>query len=573
MEAGGARTTALARRVPSSGIGLFAVVLVGYLAGSWIAFWLADRTDLSAVFFPPAGVTVGALLTTRRQRWPYVLAAAVLGELTMDLRSGLGLAESIGFVAANGLEPLAGATLVRWAVRERLDLSVVRHLVGYVGGAAVGGPVLGAVLGSAAAVGFGDNSYLSTVWQWWLGDALGVLLVATVIVAWHIPARRRRHDGRWVWSASLAVVTAGATVGILSRTDMPLLFLALTGIVVSGALFGVRAAAATALVAAVAAGLWLPFETGTLFGALDPGTALVIVKLKFLVFETSGLLVGAELAERERLTVAAVEMQEEAVLQRATVERLQRLLLPPEYQTGRDFEAAGLYIAATSELGVGGDWYESTDLPDGRVFVAVGDIVGHGAVAAASMGRLRMLANLCAVEAADAADLLRRLESRAGWMVDVFASTAWFGLFDPSTRLLSFASAGHPPAYVVVGSDVGLGLMGEALGGGAALGQVGTGRVVRRLVCSPNVPLLVRPEGPKLAAEALLPAGATLVMYTDGLIERRGETLDDGMARLELALSGLGEGPVRPERVWAAVRDRVASPSDDDTIVLTVTFP
>lgn len=551
MVAGGARTTALAQRVLSSGIGLFAVVLIGYLAGSWIAFWLADRTGLSAVFFPPAGLTAGALLTTRRQRWPYVLAAAVCGELTMDLRSGLGLAESIGFVAANGLEPLVGASLVRWAVAEQLDLSRVRHLVGYVGGAVAGGPTVGALLGSAAAVGFGDNSYLRTVWQWWLGDALGVLLVATVVVAWRTPTRRRRHDGQWAWSALLAAATAGAAVGVLSGTDMPLLFLALTGIVVSGALFGVRAAAATALAAAVGAGLWLPFEKGALFGGLDPGTALVIVKLKFLVFESSGLLVGAELAERERLTAAAGEMEQEAVLQRATVERLQRLLLPPENQTGKAFEAAGLYIAATTELGVGGDWYESTDLPDGRVFVAVGDIVGHGQAAASSMGRLRMLASVCAVEAVDAADLLRRLELQAGWMVDAFASTAWFGLFDPATRLLSFASAGHPPAYLV---------------------DAGQERV-QRLECSPNLPLLVRPDSPKLATEALVPAGATLVMYTDGLIERRGETLDDGMARLESALAGLGDGPVRPDEVWAAVQDRVASPSDDDTIVLTVTFP
>lgn len=561
----------MARRLLANGLGLFAVVLVGYLAGSWIAFWLADRTGLSAVFFPPAGITLGTLLTVRRQRWPLVLAAAVVGELTMDLRSGLGLAESIGFVAANGLEPLAGAALVRWAVPEPLDLSVVRHLVAYVGGAVVGGPALGAVLGAAAAVGFGDNSYLSTVWQWWLGDALGVLLVATIIVAWRIPAQRRRHDGRWAWSAGLALATAGATAGILARTDMPLLFLALSGIVVSGALFGVRTAATTAMAAAVAAGLWLPFEHGALFGGLDPGTALVIVKLKFLVFETSGLLVGAELAERERLTVVAGEMQEEAELQRSTVERLQRLLLPPEYQAGTAFEAAGLYIAATSELGVGGDWYESTELPDGRVFVAVGDIVGHGPVAAASMGRLRMLANLCATEATDAADLLQRLEMRAGWMVDVFASTAWFGLYDPATRRLSFASAGHPPAYVVVASEVGIGPMGEAVDAGAAP-EDGPGRV-RRLVCSPNVPLLVRPDGPKAAADVLLPAGATLVLYTDGLIERRGETLDDGMARLEVALSGLGDGGVRPDRVLAAMSGPVAGPSDDDTIVLTVAFP
>ncbi len=550
MEAGWAGTAAAGRRVLSTGFGLFAVVLVGYLAGSWIAFWLADQTGLSAVFFPPAGITVGALLTTRRRRWPLVLAAVVSGELTMDLRNGLGLAESIGFVAANGLEPLVGAALVRWAVAERLDLSRVRHLVCYVGGAAVGGPALGAVLGSAAAVGFGDNSYLSTVWQWWLGDALGVLLVATVVVAWRTPAHRRRHDGRWAWPVLLAAGTAGATVWVLSGTDMPLLFLALTGIVVSGALFGVRAAAATALAAALGAGVWLPFEEGALFGGLDPGTALVIVKLKFFVFESSGLLVGAELAERERLTAVAGEMEQEAVVQQATVERLQRLLLPPEHQTGKAFEATGLYIAATTELGVGGDWYESTDLPDGRVFVAVGDIVGHGAVAAASMGRLRMLASMCAVEARDAGELLRHVEERAVWMVDAFASTAWFGLFDPVTRLLSFASAGHPPAYLVEGGWEG----------------------VHRLVCSPNVPLLVRPDGPKLASEVLVPEGATLVMYTDGLIERRGETLDDGIARLEAALSGLGDGPVRPEGVWAAVRDRVASPSDDDTIVLTVTF-
>lgn len=547
MEAGWAGTAAGARRLLSTSSGLFTIVLVGYMVGSWVAFWLAGRTGLSAVFFPPAGITVGALLITPPRRWPAVLAAAMCGELTMDLRNGLGLAESIGFVAANGLEPLAGAVLVRWVVPGSLDLTMLRHLTGYLVGAVTGGPVVGAVLGAAAAVGFGDNDYLSTVWQWWLGDALGVLLVATILVAWQGPARRRR--GGWSGPVLLGAATAGATAGILAVTDLPLLFLALTGIVFSGALFGVRVAATTALAAAVAAGLWLPLESGGLFPGIDPGTALVVVKLKFLVFETSGLLVGAELAERERLTVAAVELEQEAVLQRTTVERLQRLLLPPESQTGRAFEASGLYIAATTELGVGGDWYESTDLPDGRVFMAVGDIVGHGAAAAASMARLRMLANVCAVEASDAADLLRRFELRAGWMVDAFASTAWFGLFDPTARLLSFASAGHLPAYLVCPGKV------------------------RRLVCSPNLPLLVQPGGPKRASEAVVPAGATLVMYTDGLIERRGESLDDGMARLEAALHGLGDGPVRPDQVWAAVRAGAAGSSDDDTIVLTVTFP
>ena len=551
------------RRAPLTGPVLFALVLVAYGAGSWVAFWLADRTGLSAVFFPPAGLTAGVLLITSRRRWPAVLAAAACAELAMDLTQGLGLAESIGFASANALEPLVGATLLRWVVPERLDLSIVRHLVSYLACAVAGGPVVGAVVGSASAVGFGDNGYARTAWQWWLGDALGVLLVATVILTWPLPDRSTvavtgttRSAGVRLWKVPLVVLTAGAAVGILSGTDMPLLFLALTGIVVCGALFGVRTAAATALLAAVAAGLWLPFETGGLFTGLDPGTALVIVKLKFLVFESAGLLVGAELAERVRLSVAAVEMEHQAALQRATVERLQRLLLPPERQVGPAFEAAGLYIAATSELGVGGDWYESTDLPDGRVFVAVGDIVGHGAVAAAQMGRLRTIATLCAIEAGDAADLLRRLEGRAGPMVDVFASTAWLGLFDPTTRLLSFASAGHPPAYLV------------AAGGESP---------VRRLDCPPNVPLLVVPAGPKTASQVRLPAGATLVVYTDGLIERRGESLDVGLSRLEAALAGLAPGSaaglVGPEQVWAAVDQRMGRVSDDDTIVLTVRFP
>ena len=146
MEAGWASAARIGQRVLSSGFGLFATVLIGYIAGSWVAFWLADQTGLSAVFFPPAGITVAALLTIGRRRWPLVLAAALCGELAMDLRNGLGLAESIGFVAANGLEPLAGAALVRWAVRGPLDLSVVRHLLGYLGGAVVGGPAAGAAL-------------------------------------------------------------------------------------------------------------------------------------------------------------------------------------------------------------------------------------------------------------------------------------------------------------------------------------------------------------------------------------------------------------------------------------------
>src|SRR5690606_18301832 len=147
----------------------------------------------------------------------------------------------------------------------------------------------------------------------------------------------------------------------------------------------------------------------------------------------------------ERLTEAATRLRAEAAAEHAIVNRLQRLLLPPERIGGRHHTAFGPYSAGTGALGVGGDWYDVAALPDGRVFVTVGDVVGRGASAAAVMARLRAVMLVLAPRADDAGALLGQLDRHIHQMIDALGTTAWAGLYDPEREQLSYASCGHLP--------------------------------------------------------------------------------------------------------------------------------
>src|SRR5690606_28514121 len=131
------------------------------------------------------------------------------------------------------------------------------------------------------------------------------------------------------------------------------------------------------------------------------------------------------------------------------VNRLQRLLLPPERIGGRHHAAFGSYFAGTGALGVGGDWYDVAALPDGRVFITVGDVVGRGAAAAAVMARLRAVMLVLAPPAEDAGALLAHLDQHIDHMIDALGTTVWAGLYDPAQEQLSYASAGHLPGFLI----------------------------------------------------------------------------------------------------------------------------
>lgn len=189
---------------------------------------------------------------------------------------------------------------------------------------------------------------------------------------------------------------------------------------------------------------------------------------------------------------------------------LQNSLLPPKLPKIAGVELAARYVAGAEGMDVGGDWYDAVTLPNGSVCLAVGDVSGRGLTAAASMGQLRSAWHaLAAIEEMSPAAVLDALDRYVDEMPDAAFSTAVSVRLDPGTGHFDFACAGHPPPLVIA-------YAGEAnyLPGGRSM------------------PLGVPWRGVREDQGAELPAGSTLMLYTDGLIERRGEPIDRGFQRL-----------------------------------------
>jgi serine phosphatase RsbU (regulator of sigma subunit) len=173
------------------------------------------------------------------------------------------------------------------------------------------------------------------------------------------------------------------------------------------------------------------------------------------------------------------------------------------------------YRPASAALSVGGDWYDVTDIGDGRVAVAVGDVVGHGLVAASVMGQLRSA--LAALTVADVGppQALAALDQIARHNPNATASTAVKVVLDPHLGFAAYSSAGHLPP-LLLHPDGTIEALDAALGPPLAVTET-----IER-----------RPLG-----TATLAPGSTLLLYTDGLVERRGEDLDVGIDRLRRVLA------------------------------------
>lgn len=255
---------------------------------------------------------------------------------------------------------------------------------------------------------------------------------------------------------------------------------------------------------------------------------------------------GIDVTERVR-AAAALRAREEQEHQIALA--LQHALLPRELITPAGVSVAARYEAGSATLEVGGDWYDVFVLPNGCVALTVGDVVGHGITAAGSMGQLRPALNAIAQNTDRPGIVLERLDAfiaRTG--VTDFASVC-YGVLDPSTGDFKYASAGHPPILLLPPDGVPC-LLGNAL----------------------SPPLygderLVRPQ-----AKVRLDPGSLLVLFSDGLVERRGEALTDGLDRLmEVgpSLAGLSSDQVCDHLVAALCTEH---PQDDDIAVLAVRF-
>jgi serine phosphatase RsbU (regulator of sigma subunit) len=203
------------------------------------------------------------------------------------------------------------------------------------------------------------------------------------------------------------------------------------------------------------------------------------------------------------------------------------------------------YEPASGTLEVGGDWYDVVDLPDGRYGVVVGDVVGRGLPAAAVMGQLRSAVRALLLESHSPAHVLGALDRFAELVPGASCSTVFCAVVDATAGTLRYSSAGHVPAIVV-----------DADGGS------------RYLTAAGSLPLavvenLVRPEH-----DVVLAPGSTLLLYTDGLVERRDEDLDQGMAR---ATAALREGRhLPPVELAGLLTDQLLDDAPDDDVAFLV---
>jgi serine phosphatase RsbU (regulator of sigma subunit) len=208
-------------------------------------------------------------------------------------------------------------------------------------------------------------------------------------------------------------------------------------------------------------------------------------------------------------------------------------------------DSAGRYQAGSTGLEVGGDWYDVVQRPDGIVHISVGDVAGRGVAAAALMGQLRNAFRAYAYDHTSPAEIMWRLIRHMG---DDEMATAICITIDPAARLLAYSSAGHPPPLLRDDDD----------------------RSTTRLDCAQAPPLGFASPESVIEGQVALPARATLLAYTDGVIERRDQVIDEGIDRLESAFASADAELAAGELADKLIHEVAEVTAADDDVALVV---
>ncbi|MGW6587292.1 ATP-binding SpoIIE family protein phosphatase [Streptomyces globisporus] len=233
---------------------------------------------------------------------------------------------------------------------------------------------------------------------------------------------------------------------------------------------------------------------------------------------------------------------------RETAVTLQRSLLPQELEQPDDLRIAATYQPGGTDAAVGGDWYDVITLGAGRTALVIGDVMGRGVRAAAVMGQLRTAVRAYARLDLPPHEVIQLLDVLAAEIDASQIATCVYAVHDPNEGQLVYASAGHLPILV----------------------RDEDGTVHR--AADPTGPPLGTGGWVHTSGTIALPPGSTAVLYTDGLVERRSEDIDEGVASLARALSGAKGSPqVVCDRLIRSLG--VTAEHDDDVAVLVVQHP
>ena len=246
-------------------------------------------------------------------------------------------------------------------------------------------------------------------------------------------------------------------------------------------------------------------------------------------------------ADRAAAAVQSITAQADRVAAAA----LQRSLVPSALPVVPGAEMAGRYVPGSGA--VGGDWYDVFTLPSGELCVVIGDVAGSGLAAAVIMGRMRSALRAYALETRDPAEVLARLDRKMLHFEPNAMATVLYAVIDPALDRMHVASAGHFPPVLA------------APGQAAELADVPAGMLIGIL-----------PEAQRPVSTVKIPPGALLCFFTDGLVERPGEVIDDGLARLCRALVA-----ELPDMACSAVMGALVGnePARDDIALLMIRTP
>lgn len=300
-----------------------------------------------------------------------------------------------------------------------------------------------------------------------------------------------------------------------------------------------------------------------LFGRLGGGSGIVaplrarrrVLGALTLVREPGRAPFGEEdlalvegLAHRVALAVDNARLHAEV---QTIAERMQRSLLP-RLPVIDGLRIAARYVPAASSAQVGGDWYDSFELPQGDIALIIGDVTGHDLQAAVAMSQIRnMLRGIACDRQEPPARILRRLDLAMAVLYPQQTATCVYALLkgpENGRYQLDWASAGHlPPLLISPAGDT---------------TYLDTGR---------GLVLGVDPESPRTGATTVLPPASTVLLYTDGLVERRGESLDHGLIRLRQHAAALVDQEL--DVMCEELLTGLAPDAEDDVALIALRLP
>lgn len=275
-------------------------------------------------------------------------------------------------------------------------------------------------------------------------------------------------------------------------------------------------------------------------------TAWVLVVGSVAALTGWALLVWMHRREGARLRAA---LGREAV-QRTVADELQRGLFPGQLPVIPGVRLAARSTPGDTSMRVGGDWYDVIALPSGEVGLVVGDVVGHDLPAASAMGQIRSSLRAFAVHETSPAVVLARVNTMANVLGVTDLTTCLYAIVDPAAGTFRWSSAGHLNPLVV--------------------GDTGQARLLR---AEPGPPIGSSETALYVDRSSQILRGGSLLLYTDGLVERRSRSISDGLARLESVRMPTTDPDELCDHVLTALLGNGSPASDDVTVLALQSLP